>query len=220
MLSLVGIAVNNEIAIALRLALRRVVLVDPEAPLPPVAMPVKSAAPEAASAEQPTKPAEDKQLQQERAAIQAVLDSVTAALQEFQRRETQRLTEMQQVAIELAVAIASRLTHAKIQAGDFGIEGLVREVLEQVDRQQPATLYLHPQDMALLERRAEDEPTLFATGQAVRLTADPALGRGNCRAEWGDVSILSAWQQQLPEIQQHLLRGITDARAGHRATQA
>jgi len=205
--------VNNEIAIALRSALRRVVLVDPAAPLPPVAVPEKRAAPQAPSAEEQTKAAQEKQFQQERAAIQAALDSVTAALQEFQEREKLRLTEMQQVAIELAVAIASRLTHAKIHAGDFGIEGLVREVLEQVDRKQPATLYLHPQDMALLEKRAGDEPTLFATSQPVRLAADPALARGNCRAEWGDVSILSAWQQQLPEIHQHLLRGIAAAAA-------
>jgi flagellar biosynthesis/type III secretory pathway protein FliH len=138
---------------------------------------------------------------------------VANALAGLQVRERQRLAEMQQVAVELAVAIAARLAHVKIHAGDFGVEELVREVIEQLDRQQAATLFLHPADMALLERRMESNDSLLSANDHIRLGEDATLPRGDCRAEFGAVSVWSQWQSQLPEIREHLLRSIQDAGA-------
>ena len=57
---------------------------------------------------------------------------------------------MQKLAVELAVAIASRLLHDQIQAGDYPVENLVRTVVERLDTPQPVTVFLHPEDLAAL----------------------------------------------------------------------
>ena len=125
----------------------------------------------------------------------------------------QRRAEMQRVAVELAVTIASKLIHEKIEAGEFALESLVRQTIVRLEPNQPVTVRLHPADITLLEKRLGSSHPLLPNGPEASLLPDPGLERGACRAEAGTVSVLSQWKDQLEEIHQHLLRSVGHARS-------
>src|SRR5262249_51863811 len=120
--------------------------------------------------------------------------------------------ELQRVAVELAVTIATRLIHDKVQANDFAVEELVRKVVEQLEPKQPVTVRLHPEDKALLERRLAGQPLVPADAAEVPGVGDTAVPRGNCVAEAGPVSMQSQLEKQLSDIREHLLRNVGHGR--------
>lgn len=220
-----------EAAISFRAGLLGVALADPstrfdpvptvlgELPLPPDDLslpPAKLPSPPAAvapttSCEAELDEAVAKQIQEEREAVERTLAHMTDVAHELKAQQRQRLTEMQQLAVELAVAIAGRLVHDRIEAGDFAVETLVHQVVERLETKQAVTVYLHPADIALLERRLGEGQALFPNNAEVRLAADDSLNRGECRAETGDVSVLSRLEEQLATIRQRLLGSLADA---------
>jgi flagellar biosynthesis/type III secretory pathway protein FliH len=180
--------------------LREVVLADPVVPLPP---PLPT-----------TPPVNDDQerlrIQQEQEAVQGVLTHLTEVAAELHAQQRQRLEEMQQVAVDLAIAVASRLLHERIAAGDFAVESLVREAVKRLPATQPVTVRLHPLDLQLLEKRMGPN-ALLVPDAAVRLVADASLERGDCRADAGEVGVLSQMREQLGEIRRHVLETLPAA---------
>jgi flagellar assembly protein FliH len=127
-----------------------------------------------------------------------------------------RLAEMQRVAVEVAVAVASHVLYERIESGDFPVEELVRAAVQRLDPRQAVTVRLHPEDLALLERRTAEEPLFALDTEELRLVADPALGRGDCRAETGDVAVMANLQEHLAEIRHDLLRALPEAEVERR----
>jgi flagellar biosynthesis/type III secretory pathway protein FliH len=73
-----------------------------------------------------------------------------------------------------------------------------------------------------LERRTSEEPLFALDTEELRLVADPALARGDCRAETGDVAVLANLDEHLAEIRRDLLQALPEAeverrRGGERA---
>src|SRR6266849_10648518 len=150
----------------------------------------------------------EKSLQEDREMIRRALDALRQTAANLENRQQQYLGEMRQAVVELAVALASRILREKIRAEDFAVEAMVRETVAKWEPNQPVTVHLNPADLRLLERRlGSEEPTLPEDSQ-VRLFADATLERGQCRAESGDVTVLSQWQTQLEELRQHLLENM------------
>jgi flagellar biosynthesis/type III secretory pathway protein FliH len=117
------------------------------------------------------------------------------------------LDELGRLAIEIGVAAAAKLTHAKIAADEFGIETLVRGAIERLPARQPVEVFLHPDDLALLQKRLGDAEAL-AGNRTVRFVVDPSLTRGDCKATIGDVEVWSEIANQLEELRDHLLEGL------------
>ncbi len=140
--------------------------------------------------------------------LQANLDELT---QDLWAQQRQRLAEMQRVAIELAVAIASRLLHQRIERGELAVEGLVRQVAERLEPKEALTVYLHPTDLASIQRQGTTDPDWLPGHGKLKLAADEALGRGDCRAETGDLSLVLNLDQQLEEVRKHLLDVLPEA---------
>ena len=147
------------------------------------------------------------------AAIERLQTSLHEAVTELETRRQRSLGEMQAAAVELAVAVASHIVHEKIVANDFAVEDLVRHAVERLQHHAPLTVRLHPNDLALFERRIADQtPPWQAAGQ-VRLIADAALRRGDCRADAGDFGVLGDIERQLAEIRQQLLESLEHAQS-------
>ena len=161
---------------------------------------------------------EQVRLAAEREGIERVLASMTEAAHNFDSRKRQLLAEMQQVAIELAVAVAGHLVHEKIQASEFPIENVVRQVVEHLGAKQPVKVRLHPDDLALLAQRLGDSP-LATSAADVELVPDATLSRGDCRAEAGEVSMLSQLDVQLADLRRHLLGSLGHAEIERRKAQ-
>jgi flagellar assembly protein FliH len=152
-------------------------------------------------------------LAEERAAVEAVVASIAEAARELESHRRKLLAELQHVAVELAVAIASRLIYDKIQANDYAVESLVREVVERLGAKGPVVVRMHPEDVSLLRQRLGGQ----SLGSAeLRLVEDSAVSRGDCKAEAGEVSVVSQLDAQLNDIRRHLLRSLADAQVERR----
>lgn len=151
--------------------------------------------------------------------LERLLTSFEDLTHELHAQQRQRLAEMQRVAIEVAVAVASRLVHERLDAGDVAVEGLVRQVAERLEPKETLTIHLHPADLALLEQRAKDCQRLLPVAGRLRLMADAGLRRGDCRAETGDMSLLLQVDKQLEEMRKHLLDTLPDAEIEQRRPQ-
>src|SRR5579884_3713825 len=187
-----------EAAIPFRVGPVRVLLTDPSAPLEsvchvgrplpvpepePAPAPVIDAAPAAPEA-QPNR--EEQAAREERERLDGVLGQLLDVARDLKSAQRGRLEEMQRVAIELAVAVASHVLYERLESGEFPIEELVRAAVKRLEPRQAVTVRLHPEDVALLERRTAEEPLFALDTEDLRLVADPKLGRGDCRAETGD----------------------------------
>ena len=182
--------------------------------------PHREPAPTAAPAPEPApEPAPAAVAREDIELLERLLTNFEDLTDDLHAQQRQRLAEMQRVAIEVAVAVASRLVHQRLEAGDVAVEGLVRQVAERLEPKETLTIYLHPADLALLEQRAKDCQRLLPGAGRLKLMADAALQRGDCRAETGDMSLLLQVDKQLDEMRKHLLDTLPDAEIEQRRAQ-
>jgi flagellar biosynthesis/type III secretory pathway protein FliH len=136
------------------------------------------------------------------ATIVTELTQVTNALREKHKKD---LGDLKRIAIEIGLAVAERLIYGSLEKGVFGIEKLVEEAVAKLGSPPEFNLYLHPEDIALLEKRLGEDRRLFTDGGGVHIVADAGLSRGSCRAEAGDVLVVSDLKSHLAEVRRHLL---------------
>jgi flagellar biosynthesis/type III secretory pathway protein FliH len=155
------------------------------------------------------------------AAVEPVIDHAALERERFdklltalERRATEAeagrklpLDELARLAIEIGVAAAAKLTHAKIAADEFGIETLVRGAIERLPTRQPVDVTLHPEDLALLQKRLGDVAELVGN-RTVRFAGDGKISRGDCKAAVGDVEVWSELSTQLAELRDRLIEGL------------
>lgn len=205
-----------ETAIPLKRKLVGVALADPAVPLTPSEPNSNASAP--GNLSEPA-PAVNGSNPEERAALEDLVASVKDLAQDLWEQQRQRLGEMQRVAVEVAIAVASRLVHQRIELGDYPVENLVREVVERLEPQDALTIYLHPADIALLGQRLGEKQPLFAEADRVKLVPDVALKRGDCRAETGDVNLSLELDKQLEEMRKRLLEILPEVEVEKRKEQ-
>ena len=80
----------------------------------------------------------------------------------------------------------------------------MRAAVQRLEPRQAVTVRLHPDDLALLERRTAEEPLFALDTEELRLVADASMGRGDCRAETGDVTVVTNLEAHLAEIRREL----------------
>lgn len=157
--------------------------------------------------EQPWKTAED------------LLMRIVEELRTHDQRQAQTLQEMQQVAIELAVAAASHLVYSKIESDDFGIEDLVRSAIAPAADEHAVTVVLNPADHGLLQRRQSQLAAADALAD-LAFQIDETLPRGSCRVVSAEGA---AWQtdisERLANIRKHWLDELDESQVERRKTQ-
>lgn len=169
-----------------------IVRASPHLPLPSVPAP-------------PPQPDPAQQEREDRQALERILEQMHQSAEQFAVRYEAMVEEMRQATIELAIAVAGRVVFDKLQAGDFPIEEMVSQALTRLPPTPNLSLYLHPDDLALLQRRLGDQSLRPSRESQVRLDADSSLRRGGCRAEAGEIHVLADLADQLAGLRQHLL---------------
>jgi flagellar biosynthesis/type III secretory pathway protein FliH len=147
-------------------------------------------------------------LRRQREAWVRGLDDLRTAANRTESRCTAALGELREAAVELAHAIACKLVFQQLKTGTFPLDRLVTEVLSRLNSHEPATVRLHPEDLALLRTDEEFAQSLDSQGN-VRLIADPKLARGDCTATAGEISVIYELQRQIEEIRRELLSTVT-----------
>lgn len=187
----------------------------PTAPLPPA--PARRTAvpppPPSEPAPAPVSPTPHSELRTPHAPeLVAALGRVAEAVGTLRQEQAGRLQEWQRAAVELAAAMATRVLHERVGAGDFPMEAKVRDMVAELEADAPATVYLHPADLAALEIRLAGGE-LTPGRDAPKLLPDPALGRGDCRVESREAVLLSEITRELQDIRDDLFRSFGNARS-------
>jgi flagellar assembly protein FliH len=121
----------------------------------------------------------------------AALDAVLAAAADLRQRDAAGLTTLAEFAVDLALELARTILGREIDAAiDPGRDALVR-ALAVAPTEGNLVARLHPEDLAALG--GVDH---LVEGRALRLVADPSIGRGGCVLDAGpshiDATIESA----------------------------
>ncbi len=153
-------------------------------------------------------------------AVTTLLESLRTTFEELEQRRRQSLADMQQTAIELAVAIAARIVRTVIDRDEFQVAELAAEMVSRLSARGPVVVSLHPADLALFERQLQGRPVPWGTDVRVTVQADSTLERGSCRAAAPDLELLSDVQLHVADIREALLESMEDAQTERRQAQA
>ena len=148
--------------------------------------------------------------------LASLLDAIIDRLEDISHARSQSFTELQEIAIELGVAIASHLVKSKLDAGEFNLERLVRQAIDQLLPAGRINVRVNPADLDDLQR-ALNEPNEDLL-RRIDLKEDPKLPRGSCFVGTSDHGLLSSFEARLENIRETLLQGIQYARIERRKT--
>jgi flagellar biosynthesis/type III secretory pathway protein FliH len=146
-----------------------------------------------------------RQEREERQAIEQVLDHLRTTAAHYAEHYESMIEEMRHAAIELAIAVAGRVVFDKLDSNEFPIEEMVGQAVARLPAAPSLSVYLHPDDLALLQRRLAGKPVLLPSEAKIRIEADSSLRRGGCRAEASEIHVLADLADQLAGLRQHLL---------------
>lgn len=113
--------------------------------------------------------------------IANVLSSLKRAVEEINRLQEELFKGHKEQIAKLSVAIAQKILAAKIEKGDYEIESIVQEALENTATRRDVTVHLNPQDMTQMQKAIEDKTSEEPEG--VRFVADASIGRAECMIE-------------------------------------
>ena len=145
--------------------------------------------------------------------IADLLPAVLESLQELELRRRAALQELQQAAVELALAVASHVVGVSIETDRLQVDRLVQAAIERLGWAGSVTVTLHPDDLRLLRKQCDLE-----TGVPdVDWRADATLVRGSCVATCPEgTGVLYDVDRQLADIRRLWLENLDDTQVERR----
>ncbi len=147
--------------------------------------------------------------------LRTLLADAAEAVVELQEQHRQSLSELQEVAVELASAAASWLMGFAIERDMFAIDDLILKALQHMDLDQPVRVLLNPQDHQLLQRLMKDRSSSDVLHQ-VKCEDAPGFVRGTCRVESGRKILLSDLHSRLEDIRRSWRETLDDSQVERR----
>ena len=134
------------------------------------------------------------------------------ASQQIQSQLNGLVIELQEAAVEIGHAVATKFLFKQIDSENYPIADLVHEVIGRLDTTTNVVVKLHPDDLVAIQ----EFPTIGDDDQEsrVRFVADASLSRGDCRAKAGEITVTYELRRQVEEIRRQLLSTVT----GHAET--
>jgi flagellar biosynthesis/type III secretory pathway protein FliH len=99
---------------------------------------------------------------------------------------------------KLSVEIARKILAQKVQQGDYQIETIVKNALENAPTHQDIVVHLNPEDLIQCQKLQKDDATGALAG--IKLTPDQNIGRAECTLETPKGIIKSLIEQHLEQI--------------------
>ncbi len=103
---------------------------------------------------------------------------------------------------QLAVEIARRVLRHNVGKGDYEIQAIVEEALQEAPTQQNIVIHLNPDDLAPCQELQRQNPQSPFAG--LELTTDRTIGRGECLVETPKGIVKSFIEERLERISEAL----------------
>jgi flagellar assembly protein FliH len=140
--------------------------------------------------------------------IEQVLGRLSKAIGALGDERRKHVDDWRRAAIELAVAVAGVLTKRQLEMGYMPVVEFADELIAACDPGLEVRVFLHPQDIRVLQGRLSGKPLFEGLGNRVQLVPDPDLSRGDCRVEDGQQVLVSRLGERLSEVREELIRGL------------
>lgn len=158
---------------------------------------------------------EHEQLRQN-ARILAALEGIQETVNDYEQRRQQSLIDLQKVAVELAMMVASHVVYAELEKESLGVEEFIANAVGRIGILEPATIRLHPADLQLLQNQLQTRSSPW-NEKLMTLVADTSIERGAVRLETNSGRVvLSDVNSRIEEIRREWMESIYDAQAEHR----
>ena len=105
----------------------------------------------------------------------------------------------------LSVEIARKILVQKVENGDYEIESIVKEALDNAPGHEDLAVHLHPDDVEQCHKAQQDEPNGALAG--IRFVSDPNIGRAECLLESPKGIVKSLIDENLERIARALKNG-------------
>ena len=124
-------------------------------------------------------PAQDSKVQKNifPQACQAINVVVTKLNQFYEKVFAEQKEEI----AKLSVEIARKILMQKVEDGDYEIQSIIKEALNNAPTQQDIVVHLNPEDLAECQKALQNEPD--GTLVDVRFVSDSNIGRAECLLE-------------------------------------
>ncbi len=114
------------------------------------------------------------------------------------------IVEHRQAIAKLAVEIARKILAQKVQEGDYKIETIVQEALNNSPTRQDIVVRLNPQDLSRLQQIQGDSGTF----DGVKFVADAGIGPAQCVIETPKGKVESLIEEHLEQVSRALGKAI------------
>jgi flagellar assembly protein FliH len=115
------------------------------------------------------------------------------------------IVEHRQAIAKLAVEIARKILAQKVQDGDYKIEPIIQEALNNAPTRQDIVVRLNPQDLARCQQMQQQGDVAVA---GVKFVADPGIGPAQCVVETPKGKVESLIDEHLEQVGRALSKAV------------
>ena len=144
------------------------------------------------------------ELGQQKDELDRLLETMNGIAAGLHQLHEQTLASHHAEIAKLAVEIARRILMYKADQGDYDIQAIVAEALQEAPTRQNTVVRLNPEDLSRCQQLQQENPqSPFAE---LELTADWSIGRGECLVETPKGIVKSFIEEHLERISEALQR--------------
>jgi flagellar biosynthesis/type III secretory pathway protein FliH len=99
---------------------------------------------------------------------------------------------------KLSVEISRKVLMQKVQEGDYKIESIIKEALENAPTRKDIIVHLNPEDFVQCEKLKQNDTGTSLAG--IKFVSDPGIGRAECLLETPKGTIESLIEEHLERI--------------------
>ena len=132
------------------------------------------------------------------------LEMLEAAAKKLQFVYERLIVEHRQAIAKLSIEIARKILSQKVKDGDYQIESIVQEALNNAPTHQNIVVRLNPQDLAKCQQMQQSDNMLAS----VKLVADPGIGPAECVVETPKGKVESLIDDHLEQVAKALSKAM------------
>ncbi len=136
-------------------------------------------------------------------AVQVVKSQLERLAGSMDRLPEKVLQDYRSWLVRMSLKIAKHIVKREVRMSPEIVAEMVNALLQEAEEHSTLTVYVSPQDMEFMEKRAE--LTLSANRKHFTMKADRELGRGSCRVESAVQLIDASLESQFENLEKHLL---------------